>query len=58
MWLFKKCEYCKRLDWRWQIKKRDVVLPIGQVAKSQKSICPKCQKIIQKAISINTIKVG
>lgn len=47
---FAKCESCKRR--RLVVKRRPVILPTGHVAMSQKKICRKCQKTIQKAIEI------
>lgn len=42
------CEGCKKP--RFFIRKRDIKLPIGQVAKSQKKLCGKCYKAVKKVI--------
>ena len=47
--LFKKCETCKQR--RFRIAKRTITLPTGDVARSQKLICRKCQTSITKALN-------
>ncbi len=51
MKILSKCENCKQRT--FIIRHRVVKLPIRLLAKSQKLICKKCQKMVEEAINKN-----
>ena len=54
--MFKRCENCHRLRFRWQIKKQKIfVKAINQVITGQKEICGRCKKVVIKAIEEHNV---
>lgn len=50
--LFARCEACGKK--RFYIAKREVKLPIGPTAKSQKLLCGRCYIKVQEMLATNT----
>ena len=52
MTLFKRCENCNRLKFRWTVKNPKVyVKMLGQWVTGRRMICGKCRKVVQVAIN-------
>lgn len=41
------CEQCKRKDWKWRVRRREILLPNGQVATIKKKVCGRCNAAIR-----------
>lgn len=50
--LYKRCGNCRKLKWRWFVKKREVFLPpIQQHITSQQELCGDCAHNLYKVMA-------
>lgn len=49
--IFKTCENCKRLKFKWLVKKQKIfVKQINQVITGKKEICGRCRDVVINAV--------
>lgn len=55
--MFKKCENCKRIRFKWLVKKQRIfVKQLNEVVTGKKAICGRCADVVKNAIKERTIK--